>query len=98
MSTRAIFTIGIITTACLLFGSCEKDSISTRDEKAFCLLVQENDFDQTGSIINDFLDRLKKDNTDDNLEKLANWLEGISCVDNVSILCNSFVYTGPPMS
>jgi len=98
MNKGAIFTIGIITTAFLLFGSCAKDSISTRDEKAFCLHVQENDYDQTGPIINDFLDGLKKDKPDDILEKLANWLESISCVDQVSILCNTCIYTGPPQS
>jgi hypothetical protein len=98
MNQGAIFTIGIITIVCVLFGSCSKESISTQDDFKFCVLVHENNFDQTGPIINDFLDGLKKDKPDENLEKLANWLESISCVNKVSILCNSCIYTDPPMS
>ncbi len=98
MNKKAIFTIGIITIACILFGSCSKESISTRDDFKFCVLVHENNFDQTGPIINDFLTGLKSNNPDENLEKLVKWLESISCVDNVTIMCNSCIYTGPPMS
>ncbi len=78
--------------------SCTKDRISRAEDTEFCSFVDSQDFDQTASIINDFLEGQKKNEDTENLEALKDWLACISCVGEVEILCNSCIYTLPTQS
>ena len=92
------FIIAIVITACLMVSSCTKSSITLPNDIKFCSLVKAQDFIETGPIIDDFLQRLRKNQPDKNLDKLVKWLNGISCVDNAAIICNSCIETYPAQS
>jgi hypothetical protein len=93
MRIKTILTATTILLTCLTFWTCEKD----KDEE-FCAFVNEQNFDATGPLIDDFLATLKKGNEDYKLEKLRAWLERKDCVGEVQILCNSCILTLPPQS
>jgi hypothetical protein len=90
---KAILTAATLLVMCLTFWTCEK----AKDEE-FCTLVNEQNFDATGPLIDDFLATLKKGDEDYKLGKLKTWLERKDCVGKVQILCNSCIYTFPPQS
>lgn len=93
MRIKAILTAAAILVLCFSFWTCEKDN-----GEEFCTLVNEQNFEATGPLINDFLATLKKGNEDYKLEKLRKWLERKNCVGEVKILCNSCIETLPPQS
>lgn len=98
MTRKTILTTATILLACLTLWTCKKDKVVCSDNETFCALVDDQNFDATGPLIDDFLAKLKKDNQDENLEKLKNWLECKSCVDKAKILCNSCIKTLPLQS
>lgn len=93
MTHKTILTTVIIALTCLTLWTCKKDKIVCTDEEAFCAFVDDQNFDNTGPIIDGFLQTL--DNTYDpadfynghekNLELLMDWLECKSCVKNVKM-------------
>lgn len=93
MRIKAFLTATAILVLCFLFWTCEKD----RDEE-FCTFVNEQNFEATGPLIDDFLATLKNGDEDYKLEKLRKWLERKDCVGKVQILCNSCIETLPPQS
>jgi hypothetical protein len=95
---NASFTIAIVITACLMVLSCTKSEITLPDDLKFYSLVETQDFKETGPLIDDFLLGLKKNQPDQNLDKLVTWLKSISCVDKVEIECNSCIETYPAQS
>ncbi|PCH66437.1 MAG: hypothetical protein COC01_07965 [Bacteroidetes bacterium] len=82
----------------LINTACKKDKIICTDEESFCAFVDDQNFDATGTLINDFLTGLKKNENDENLEKLRNWFECKSCVKKAEIICNSCIETLPEQS
>ena len=98
MTRKAILTTATILLTCLTLWTCTKDKGSCSDDNTFCSLVDDQSFDATGTIIDDFLATLKKGTQDDKLERLKDWLECKSCVDKAEILCNSCIFTLPPQS
>ena len=97
MTPKTILTTTILLT-CLTLWTCKKDKFVCSDDETFCALVDNQNFDATGPLTDDFLVTLKKDNQDENLKKLKDWLECKSCVDKVKILCYSCIKTYPLQS
>jgi hypothetical protein len=93
MRIKAVFTVAAILVLCFSFWTCEKD-----DDEEFCVLVNEQNFEATGPLIDDFLATLDSSNPIESLEKLRAWLERKDCVGEVQILCNSCINTLPPQS
>lgn len=87
----------VIILTCLILWNCEKDKVVCSDDELFCLLVSDQNYDSTGTLINDFL-TTQKSSKDESLENLRKWLECKSCVVDAKILCNSCLYTYPAMS
>lgn len=79
--------------SCLALWACEKD----RNEE-FCAFVDEQNFEATGPLVDDFLASLNNGDEDYKLENLRTWLERKDCVGEVQILCNSCIHTLPPQS
>lgn len=98
MTSKTILTAVIIFLTCITLWTCNKEKAPCSDDQPFCSLVDNQDFDSTGSIINNYLAGLKKNKKDENLVKLRNWLECKSCVDRAQIICNSCIKTNPPTS
>ena len=82
----------------LTLWSCKKLNIGCSENKTFCTLIDDQEFDATGTLIDNFLANRRKNKPDKNLDKLKDWLECKSCVDKVEIICNSSIYTLPPQS
>ena len=97
MKRKTILATFSILLTCFTLFSCKKDKDITLDEK-FCALVSSQNYEATGSLIDNFLSTLVNDNQDDNLKKLKDWMEAKSCVDSTTILCNSCIYTYPAQS
>lgn len=98
MTRKTILTAVIIFLTCLTLWTCNKEKASCSDDQTFCSLVVNQDFDATGSVIDNYLAGLKKNKKDENLERLRDWLECKSCVDKAEIYCNSCIKTNPPQS
>lgn len=98
MKNTTILTTAIIILSSFTLGSCTKDKLNCSNESEFCSLVDNQDFDATGAIIDDYLAGLNKNEPEENLEKLADWLECKTCVEKVEILCNSCIETLPAQS
>lgn len=98
MTLKTIFTIVLGILFCLTLWTCNKDAIVCLDNEAFCSLVEQQNFDATGAIINDFFSSQNKGDKDEHLEKLQNWLECKSCVSKVTLICNSCIKTLPAQS
>lgn len=89
----------------LLIGTgtgCEYEEMECADEKRFCGLVEDQDFKETGAVINEFLKTLEynydpadPENHDTNIKILKDWLLCKSCVDNVKIR-EIIITTYPP--
>jgi hypothetical protein len=98
MTRKTILTAVIIFLTGITLWTCNKETAPCSDDQAFCSLVDNQLFDSTGSIINNYLAGLKKNKKDENLVKLRNWLECKSCITRAQIICNSCIKTNPPMS
>ncbi|MBX2967576.1 MAG: hypothetical protein KF845_15650 [Cyclobacteriaceae bacterium] len=96
MKTPKIYWISVFVMVSF-FTACEKEDVACTDEKAFCNLVNKQEFNATGQVIDNFLESLQK-NDDLALEKLKEWLECKSCVKTAEILCNSCIETLPLQS
>ena len=98
MTKMSILITALLILTNLTFWSCKKDSNACSHDDEFCSLVNKEDFDATGPLIDDFLAGLKKNKADENLEKLVEWLNCKDCVVSANILCNSCIETLPPQS
>jgi len=98
MTRKTILTAVIISLTCLTHWACNKEKVSCSDDQTFCSLVDNQDFDATGSIIDNYLAGLERNKKDENLERLRDWLECKSCIDKAEIICNSCIKTNPPQS
>ncbi len=88
MTTLAILLI------CLATFSCKEE----RDNEQFCTLINDQNFDATLPLVDEFLATLSDNTQEESLEKLKNWLDAKDCVNTVTILCNSCIYTLPAQS
>jgi hypothetical protein len=78
------------------FVACKKQKIPDQD---FCSLIDNKEYDKTKPIVDLFLKTVPKEITSyQKLEKLANWYKSQSCIAQVEIVCNSCIYTNPPLS
>ncbi len=98
MTRHLTFTAGIFLMICMMLFSCKKDTPLCTDDEAFCSFINNQNYDATGPIIDDFLSDLSADEPETSLNLLVDWLECISCVDNVSLICNSCILTLPAQS
>jgi hypothetical protein len=98
MKHKSIILAFSILLACLTLYSCKKDKSVTSDDEKFCEYVNNQNFEDTGPLIDNFLATLDNNNQDANLVKLKNWMETKSCVDSTTIICNSCIETNPPQS
>ena len=98
MTFKTILTIATAILMCLTLWTCSKDPVVCPDNEIFSLLVEEQNFDATGVIINDFLASLNSSEHDEQLEKLQDWLECKDCVDKVTLICKSCIKTLPAQS
>ena len=94
--TGLLSVIMILTS--LILWSCEEDNEMNSAQAEFCMLIDNQGYDATGSLIDDYLAGLERNNSEVNLERLVDWLESISCVNNAEIICNSCLYSLPPQS
>jgi hypothetical protein len=94
-ATSTSWLIGFAVFA-LLLPACDKESPCLQEE-AFCSLVNAQDFDGTGPVINEFLKTFNA-NDPQALDELVEWLECKRCVRSAIIVCNSCIYTLPPQS
>jgi len=97
MKQKSIIIILILLSISITFWTCSKDEISRSDDKAMCEHVQSNNFDEVISVMNNHLQRFRK-NDDKALEKFASWLNSSSCVKEAKIICDSCMYSLPPQS
>jgi hypothetical protein len=98
MTRKIILTATILFLSCFSLFSCKKDKTDSAEEDTFCTLINENNFNATGPLINNFLATLNNESTSESLNKLSTWLENKSCVDTAIVLCNSCIETLPPQS
>lgn len=83
----------------LVLTSCKKENVKCSDDTEFCSLIDKEEYNNTGSIIDKYLSGQKKKLSDsEKLEQLRDWLKCKSCVSNAEILCNSCIYTNPAQS
>ena len=94
MRHKLILTTLAILLICLATFSCKKE----RDNEKFCAFVNDQNFDATISLVDEFLATLSDNNQEESLEKLKDWLAAKSCVNTASILCNSCIKTLPAQS
>lgn len=93
-----IWIIGCLTVLMLL-ANCKKESTFCPESDTFCAYVNQQLYDSTGTIIDQFLESLAQNISDEEkLEKLKNWLICMNCVENAEILCVSCIKTYPPQS
>jgi hypothetical protein len=81
----------------LWLASCGKDSGPSEADE-FCRLAGEQQYDQTGPLIDAWLNRQAGGQPDQNLLRLCDWLAAMPCVDTARILCNTCIETLPPQS
>ena len=89
-------TILAVICAMLVFtaiSGCKKEKISCTADTEFCALIDQQQYDSTGTSIDNFLKDLNTNDPQKNLDALADWLECMSCVNKVKILCNSCIET-----
>ncbi len=98
MKRYLTFSAGILLLISFVLISCKQDTPLCSDDEAFCSFIANQDYDATGPLIDAFLADLSPDNPSDNLDQLADWLACKSCVENVSLICNSCIQTLPAQS
>ncbi len=78
---------------------CKKDDVKCSNETEFCAFISSEEYNKTGVLIDKYLSGLKTNLSDEeSLNKLKDWLECNSCVENVEIFCVSCIETYPPKS
>jgi hypothetical protein len=83
----------------ITISSCKKEDIKCSNDKEFCDFIDKEQYNETGSIIDTYLNGQKKNlNESEKLEQLRTWLNCKSCVTKTELLCNSCIYTNPPQS
>ena len=112
MTLKNIFTTLLIILIFLTFYNCTKketiviNESSTIIEEAqpieenseFCALVNQNYYDSTKTIINEFLNTNTVGTDAEKLDKLVEWFETYNCIDNAGVYCNSCIFVGPRVS
>lgn len=98
MTRKTFMTTAIIFLASLTLWTCNKYNVACSDSETFCALVDDQTFNATGPLIDNFLSTLDKKEHHENLEKLKDWLECKNCVEKVDIYCKSCIYTNPAKS
>lgn len=93
LKTLALLLLGISVT----MQACTTDDISPSKEKEFCSSVQNENWEETISIMNNHLQSFRS-NDDSALERFEFWLNNLDCVTNATILCNSCMFSEPPQS
>lgn len=87
-----ILIIGLLT-------NCKKDDPKCANDLDFCTLIEVEDYNETGLLLDNYLSGLKSQLSDEQkLGQLKDWLECKSCVSKAEILCNSCIFTDPPKS
>jgi len=80
-------------------AGCSGNEGSCANDEEFCALINAENFDGTGPVIDDYLEGLRSKLSDEEkLDRLVDWLECKSCVKRADIICNSCIYTNPPQS
>jgi hypothetical protein len=83
----------------LITSACQKENDNEADQCEFCNLVNNQSFEATSVIIDEFLAALDQANSDEQkIESLRAWLSSFDCVDDASTLCVSCIKTNPPQS
>mgnify|MGYP007011821550 CR=1 FL=1 len=99
MKFKPVIWITSCLTFLLLLANCKKESVFCPESDTFCAFVNQQLYDSTGTIINQFLESFDQNKSDEvRLEKLKNWLNSLSCVENAEIICLSCIKTNPPQS
>lgn len=95
--TRLVLTTILFLT--ITISSCKKEDIKCSNDKEFCDFIDKGQYNETGSIIDTYLNGQKKNlNESEKLEQLRTWLNCKSCVTRTELLCNSCILTNPPQS
>jgi hypothetical protein len=98
MKTKPIPLILFLLLSCLSISSCKKDKETKADEAAFCAFVGDQNYEGTAPLIDAFLASLGNGSQDEQLIKLKDWMEAMTCVDSARIACISCIETLPPQS
>jgi hypothetical protein len=98
MKSKIISVTFLVLLISLTIYSCKKDKDTNTDDEKFCEFVDSQNFEATGPLIDNFLATLSDDNQDNNLKELKDWMKTKSCVDSITITCNSCIETNPPQS
>lgn len=93
MTHKLFLAIAFVLTSLTLF-CCKKE----KTDEIFCGFVDTQNFNETGPLIDNFLSDLKNGTPEEHLNALRDWLDDKSCVDSVSIFCNSCIFTFPAQS
>ena len=96
MKTKPILLSLLLLLSCLAIPSCKKDNNNQADN--FCTLVESQNYEGTGPLVDAFLAGLGNTAQDEQLIQLKNWMDAKSCVDSVGIMCISCIETLPPQS
>jgi hypothetical protein len=98
MKTKPLLLCLLLLLSCLAISSCKKEKETKVDEAAFCTFVGNQNYEGTAPLIDAFLASLGNGSQEEQLIKLKDWMEAMTCVDSASILCNSCIETLPPQS
>jgi hypothetical protein len=83
----------------LLTAACQKDSDNETARCEFCNLVNNQSFEATSPIIDEFLATLDPAITEEEkIESLRAWMKRFDCVEDAATLCVSCIKTNPPQS
>ncbi|ASB50050.1 hypothetical protein [Alkalitalea saponilacus] len=83
----------------IIHTGCTKDDVKCSDDFEFCAHINSEEYHKTGVYIDKYLNSLDANlNDEEGLNKLKDWLECNSCVENVEIFCVSCIKTYPPKS
>lgn len=98
MTRRNIIKVTFILLTSFTFYTCTKDTVPQPATNEFCSMINGQDFDSTGTLIDAYLETQLNGTTDEKLDNLKNWLETNSCVTKAEVFCNSCMYSLPPQS
>lgn len=91
--TWIVILVGFLST------NCAENDFECRNNRQFCNPIQSENLQESGPIIDKFLQELPTDlRSQEKLERLRDWLQCKSCVFHVEIFCNSCIETFPPIS
>ena len=79
-------------------AGCKKDNnCNVNNGVQFCPLIQVENYEGAGKIINDYLECQKNNDSNQNLNNLKDWFECKECVDSV-VLSGVMILTFPPQT